>query len=345
MNTPPIALPQTAPETQVSGRRLVSPPITGLGAATEDVIDLFGGWGGMSLGAVLAGARVVWAGNHWPLAVQTHTMNHPDTEHACQDLRQQDWTALPKYSVMLGAPACQGHSTASQSRRRLYHDAMRASAWAIVECADVTEPKAIVVENVPAFLRWRLFPEFVSSLERLGYDVEARLVVASRVVPRSGRRVAQRRPRVFLLATRRGVHVRPLVEDRIEIPFGPLLDERTEHTWREVAKASPGVQLRIERSRVRHGARFLTQHTTDHHGVPLHEPIRTITTAPAHWNLVDGDRYRALSGRELARGMGFPDSFTWPADATVADVTEGIGNAVCPPVAEAVVEAVLEAVA
>jgi len=31
-------------------------------------IDLFAGAGGFSTGAAMAGARVVWAANHWPTA-------------------------------------------------------------------------------------------------------------------------------------------------------------------------------------------------------------------------------------------------------------------------------------
>ena len=50
------------------------------------------------------------------------------------------------------------------------------------------------------------------------------------------------------------------------------------------------------------------------------------------WVLVDGDRYRPLTVRELARGMGFPDSYQWP-EASRVDTIKGIGNAVCPPVA------------
>jgi hypothetical protein len=130
-------------------------------------IDLFAGWGGFTLGAEQAGVRVVWAANHWPLAVEAHARNHPHTEHACQDLRQADWTRLPAYDLLLASPACQGHSQASQPKRRAYHDAMRATAWAVVDCADVTEPRAIVVENIAKFERERA-NEFLT--ER--YDAE-----------------------------------------------------------------------------------------------------------------------------------------------------------------------------
>src|SRR6185295_18994598 len=100
--------------------------------------------------------------------------NHPDTEHVCQDLRQADWTRLPAYDLLLASPACQGHSTASQPKRPLYHDEMRATAWSVGDCADVTNPKAIIVENGPAFFQWRLFPIWRDALIQLGYYVQER---------------------------------------------------------------------------------------------------------------------------------------------------------------------------
>ena len=142
-------------------------------------VDMFAGWGGFTAGAEEAGIDVVWAANHWPLAVVTHQLNHPGTLHICQDLRQADWAKLPAYEVLLAGPACQGHSSASQPRRRPYHDALRATAWAVVDCADETEPEAIVVENVPAFVRWRLFEHWKGALEALGYTIDVRFLTAS----------------------------------------------------------------------------------------------------------------------------------------------------------------------
>ena len=305
-------------------------------------IDLFAGWGGFTQGATDAGIDVLWAANHWQLAVDTHALNHPGTVHECQDLRQADWTALPDYDLLMASPACQGHSPASQPRRRLYHDALRATAFAVVDCADVTEPRAIVVENVPAFVRWRLYDHWCAMLRALGYTLDVRQVTATH------HGVAQRRTRLFLVATRDGVRVPPLRLRENEPAFGPLLQtdaEIPDAAWVPVESATPGVRDRIARGRARHGRRFLTQHVTGHPGVPLTEPIRTITTAAGHWNLVDGDRYRALTGRELARGMGFRDTFTWPETATSGQVTKGLGNAVCPPVARDVVAAIADAVA
>ena len=41
-------------------------------------IDLFAGLGGWSTGARAAGVQVLWAANHWPVAVEWHSANHPD---------------------------------------------------------------------------------------------------------------------------------------------------------------------------------------------------------------------------------------------------------------------------
>ena len=311
-----------------------------VGRADMEAVDLFAGWGGLTLGSEQAGVPVVWAGNHWQTAVDTHALNHPGTVHACQDLRQTDWSTLPSFRLLLSAPACQGHSSASQPKRRAYHDAMRATAFAVIDCADVTEPEAIIVENVPSFLRWRLYPWWREGLEKLGYQVDTRIVLASHMG------VAQRRTRLFLIATRPGVTVRPFKVEQQEPAFGPLLHRSVpDACWRPVSSATVNVRDRIERGRARHGRRFLTQHVTDHPGVSLDEPIRTITTASQHWNLVDDDMYRALSTRELARGMGFPESYLWDPSLPDSVVTKGLGNAVCPPVGKEVVGAVAEAIA
>ena len=296
-------------------------------------VDLFAGWGGFTLGAEEAGVSVVWAANHWPLAVRAHAANHPGAQHECQDLRQADWTRLPSYDLLLASPACQGHSTASQPRRRKYHDELRATAWAVIDCADMTEPRAVIVENVVSFRRWRLYPLWIDALRYLGYHVDEHVLMASRLG------VPQRRKRLFVVATRRPIRVGlPLTA---EAPFGACVDWSAPG-WRPVERAKPGARERIERGRARCGATFLTQHVTGHPGVPLGQPIRTITTKE-QWAIVDGDRYRRLTARELARGMGFPDSYGWPPEARRADILRGLGNAVCPPVARQLIAQVAAA--
>jgi DNA (cytosine-5)-methyltransferase 1 len=298
-------------------------------------VDLFAGFGGFTAGAELAGVRVVWAGNHWPLAVEVHGRNHPRAHHVCQDLRQADWSSLPNFEFLLASPACQGHSTASQPKRRGYHDAMRATAWSVVDCADVTQPRALIVENVMAFRRWRLYPTWRRALETLGYRLTELQVNAAR------HGVAQRRNRLFIvgLRSRRPLHfASPL---RPELAFESCLEEPDPGGWKPIELASPGARDRIRRAQELSGRRCLVQHVTGHPGVPLDQAIRTITTQD-HWILVDGDGYRNLTGRELARGMGFADSYELP-DAPRVHICMGLGNAVSPPVARDLITAVEEA--
>ncbi|HEY5657917.1 MAG TPA: DNA cytosine methyltransferase [Myxococcota bacterium] len=297
-------------------------------------VDLFAGWGGMTAGATEAGADVVYAANHWRLAVDAHAANHPDTEHVCQDLRQADWTALPSYDLLLASPACQGHSSASRPKRRRYHDNLRATAWSVVDCADVTQPQALVVENVPDFVKWRLYPVWRAALEMLGYELRELRVIASH------HGVPQRRDRVFVVGLRRPSHVE-LVRRGPEPAFGPCI-EWGRGEWRPVSKAQPGAQRRIRGAQKRHGRRCIVQHVTGHKGLALSEPLRTVTGAD-QWCVTDGPLYRPLTVRETARAMGFEDSYRWPEHATRRDCIKGLGNAVAPPVARDVVAAVMEA--
>ncbi len=305
-------------------------------------IDLFAGFGGMSSGAEQAGARVVWAANHWELAVTVHRANHPRTEHACQDLRQADWASVPvrrRDFLLLAAPACQGHSEAAQPARaargdiRHRHDALRSTAWAVIDCADALEPQALIVENVPEFREWRLFPEWRAALERIGFRLTEQIIVAA------DHGVPQLRERLFLVGTRRAFAMPLTTQGRPA--FGPCV-QWGEGAWRPTSTASPGARERIAAAQARLGARCLVQHTSGHRGVPLHEPIRTVTTKD-QWIVVDGSRYRPLTLREYARAMGFPESYALPADASRSDVVKGLGNAVAPPVARDLVRAVLEA--
>ncbi len=93
-------------------------------------IDLFAGAGGFTEGARLAGARVVWAANHWPLAVQYHQTNHPDTWHECQDLQQADWRAVPAHDVvLLRRPAKGIRGQEAASGRTMTRCAARLGPW------------------------------------------------------------------------------------------------------------------------------------------------------------------------------------------------------------------------
>lgn len=312
------------------------------------VADLFAGWGGASLGAEQAGATVVLAANHWRLAVDAHQLNHPHVTHLCQDLNQANFHAFPDHDLLWASPACQGHSRAAQPARknkgdiRSKHDQLRSTAWAVVNCVEAKRPSAVVIENTIDFRQWVLYDLWLMALQRLGYAVEEHLAMATDFG------VPQRRERLIIVATRSKNPLGLVLPTRDEPSFGPCIDWENAHPdprergWKPVLSKSANVQRRVAKGRARGlGDRFLTQYTTDHPGVSLEEPIRTITTK-SQWALVDGDQIRMLRVREIARAMGFPDTYTWPK-AIKDDQIKGLGNAVAPPMARWFVERVMEA--
>lgn len=297
-------------------------------------VDLFAGLGGTTSGLSMAGYDVLLAANHWSFAVETHALNHPKTEHRLQDLKQADFASWPDFDLGWASPSCQGHSQAAQPARKASgkvqrtHDLLRSTAWAVVDMAEVKRPLFLVVENVDDVRRWTLYPIWKMALEALGYHLTENVLTASRWG------VPQRRKRLFVVGSLTGPIT--LEDPRVPEPaFGPCIDWSLGR-WRPVESLQDGPRRRIARARERGlGARFVVQNVTGHRGIPLSEPIRTITGAD-QWAVVDGDRYRTLTERENLRAMSFPESYRLPEQRRRGDVILGLGNAVPPLLAKGI---------
>lgn len=308
------------------------------------IVDLFAGAGGSSIGAVAAGARVVWAANHWPVAVEVHRRNHPTTDHACQDLHQVDWRTVPQADLVWASPACQGHSRAASlggdGRRGTapHHDALRSTAWAVVSCLECHKTPFAIVENVVEFRQWVLYPAWCAALEALGYSVSEHVVDAVDFG------VPQSRKRLFLVLSRSRNPLRLQLAKRDAVPFATCIDGSAAG-WTPVITRGRGVRERVARARRNHPRGLVLSHyVTDHPGRSIDRPIGTVTTK-VQWALVresrDGDEIRFLNALELRRAMGFPDDYE--LDGRLSTDTRLLGNAVCPPVAAALVRALKEA--
>ena len=297
-------------------------------------IDLFAGAGGFSTGARMAGASVEWAANHWPLAVEFHAANHPETAHACQDLQQADFRNAPAHDLLLASPACQGHSPA-RGKEKPHHDALRSTAWAVVTCAEVHRPQAAVIENVPAFADWTLYPAWCTAMHALGY------ALAPMVLDSADHGVAQQRRRLFVVATRSKHPIELQLPKRDHVSAASVIDFNAGR-WSPINKPgrSPNTLARIAAGRRAHGARFLAPYYgsgSGETGRSLDRPIGTLTTR-ARWALIDGDRMRMVLATEGREFMGFPADYQLPANEPQA--WHLLGNAVCPPVAADIINAI-----
>lgn len=126
-------------------------------------VDLFCGGGGTSTGLLMACETLgidpasvdLTAVNHWPLAIETHSANHPGARHVCDRLEAlQPERIVPggRADLLWASPECIHHSVARGGRP--CNDQSRSQAWTVLDWVQRLQPKAILIENVPEFAGW-----------------------------------------------------------------------------------------------------------------------------------------------------------------------------------------------
>lgn len=293
--------------------------------------DLFAGAGGSTEGLTQAGVRVEVCANHWPIAVATHALNHPDTEHRIKDLSEIDWRTFPSTDVLWASPSCVWHARSGGRKALPVEDELaradpgaidRATALAVIAAAEVHQYPVVLVENVIEFAKWVLFPWWLDGLRALGYRVGVRVLNAADYGE------AQDRRRLFIVATLPGVDLdltpptmaRRSASSILDPDLGRPMTRRMYITPQveEIPADLDGVPHLVMMRKHAHARR------ADRH------PIATVTAGGNHHmlaTLVDGlPHTRLLTNRERARGQGFPDSFEFTG--TAEDVIKQIGNAV-----------------
>ena len=154
------------------------------------VTDLFCGAGGSSSGLKDAGFKVIIAANHWALAIESHQINHPDTDHSQADISQVDPRYFPRTHVLWGSPECTNHSIAKGIKRQRQQDLAlfeldgtrplpdeaanrsRATMWDIPRFAEHHRYMAIILENVVDAYRWDQFEAWRHAMTSLGYRMQ-----------------------------------------------------------------------------------------------------------------------------------------------------------------------------
>lgn len=296
-------------------------------------IDLFAGAGGTSTGAASVGVSVVASVNHWPVAVATHTLNHPTTHHVCQDIASVDPTTMPAHDIMLASPSCVGH-TRARGREQAHHDAARATADDVLRFAEANLPRLVVVENVPEMMtKWVRYRSWRMGWSDLGYRV------SEQVIDAADAGVPQNRKRLFVVAsrTRRPIAIPQPTHTHISARSCLDLDAGPWSSWREWCD---NTRARIAKGQIDHGSDFLVPYYgAAEGGRSLDRPIGTLTTVD-RYALVRGDRARMLTVAEMLRLSSFPAGYQLAG--TKRDAVKLVGNAVPPRLAAHVIRAALE---
>jgi len=184
---------------------------------TIHATDLFCGAGGTSAGVQAACRRMglgldLLAINHWDVAIQTHTRNHPEARHICWPIEQiSPKRVIPgrRLDLLCASPECTHHSIARGGMP--VSDQKRAGAWEICRWATEIRIDNIIVENVREFMGWgpigqngqplksrkgETFRAWVQAMESLNYRVEWRVLNCADYGDPTSRK------RLFILAKR-----------------------------------------------------------------------------------------------------------------------------------------------
>ena len=186
-----------------------SPGDVGQSAESEDctsrlkVVDLYAGAGGLSLGFKMAGYEVVASVevDHW--AALTYSKNFIGTHlvHGrVSDLEDTFFERFRGVDLVAGGPPCQGFSISAGSRR-IPDDDRNKELFHFVNAALRLKPKAILIENVPAILKFKTSSGkyLIHQIEKILHD--SGYYTKTSVVDAADFGVPQRRERCFIMAS------------------------------------------------------------------------------------------------------------------------------------------------
>ncbi|QLF83872.1 DNA methylase [Gordonia phage Moosehead] len=184
---------------------------------TLTLADFFCGAGGSSTGAIqVPGITVAVAANHWDLAIDTHSANHPDTDHICADISQYEPRLFPRTNIAWLSPSCTKHSIAQGKRQAdkqpdLFGETLpdaaaersRATMWDVVRFAEYHAYEAVIVENVVEVTAWPPYAAWLAAMDSLGYQHQV-IMLNSMHAQAFGAGAPQSRDRFYAVFWRRG---------------------------------------------------------------------------------------------------------------------------------------------
>ncbi len=316
----------------------------GLSVSQFNVISLFSGCGGSSLGYQQAGGKILTAIEYDLHAVKTYRDNFPDTALHHADIRTLDPELIMKdlnlevgeLDILDGSPPCQGFSTIG---KREVFDPRNLLFKEYVRFLNVLQPKAFVMENVTGLIKGQMKPIFITmikQLEETGYTVRARVLNASHYG------VPQRRERVIILGVRNDIGLIPSFPEPSSLPrtFKQAL-AGLKHPGMTCVLKGKAKQLATAIQPTESGATVHSRYQNKPNDFSLirlswHQSSPTVckTVRPGQCGLLHPEEDRFLGINELKRVCGFPDDFK--LSGTFEEQWGRLGNAVPPALIKAV---------
>lgn len=301
-------------------------------------VEICAGAGGQALGLAMAGFVHVALIEYELEYCKTLKLNRPEWNVICEDIRNFDGSPYKGVDLLAGGVPCPPFSVAGKQlgkndERDLFPEAIRL-------IKDI-QPRAIMLENVRGFLD-ASFDEYrkhiLRSIEKLGYDVQIKLLNASDFG------VPQLRPRVVIVGIRKnekGFFVYPEGKSGCAPTVGETLyDLMAENKWegaKQWAENANSIAPTLVGGSKKHGGPDLGPMRARSAWAELGVDGKGVANAAPTLEFKGMPR---LTSRMMARIQGFPDTWTFGEKKTIA--CRMIGNAFPPPVAQAVGEKIKE---
>jgi DNA (cytosine-5)-methyltransferase 1 len=206
------------------------------------VKDVFCGAGGNTIGAKLAGLRVVVALNHWDRAIETYGDNNPDVDVVERvDVSACDPRRYPSTNIGIFSPECTTHSPAGGNKhaRPDWHPNLfplkaidpatlrsRVTMLDVIRFTEYHRYEIVIIENVVEATRWELFPDWLQMMHNLGYHHRINSFNSMFFHP-----TPQSRDRIYIVFWRKG-NPEPNLEYRPQAPCAKCGTVRAVQAWK-----------------------------------------------------------------------------------------------------------------
>ena len=174
-----------------------------------NVIDLFAGCGGLSLGFMKAGYAVKTAVEFDPPIAETYKKNHPEVDVIVDDIKYIDTTGVFQEGdadIIIGGPPCQGFSMAGARIRHGFIDDPRNYLFKhYLNVVKSVKPTVFIMENVKGMKTiqgGKIFEEILSAFSDPELMEGQPYRTYHRIIKTTDFGVPQKRERLIIIGTR-----------------------------------------------------------------------------------------------------------------------------------------------
>lgn len=244
-----------------------------------------------------------------------------------RDIRQINSNELPDFDILTGGFPCQSFSIIAQNPKRLgVKDDRGKLFFEMCRILRDKQPKCFIAENVKGLLtanQKSAFPLIMEEFKNSGYDVKYMVLNSANYG------VPQKRERVIIVGFRKDLHIdftfpnQVITDEDLFEPLKKVIDNTVDEKYYFSDRAVEGMMKK--REKMNKGRAQDIEKPCNTVGAHLAK-VSLNSTDPV---LMNGNRYRRFTPREVARIQSFPEKFSLVGTETAQ--YRALGNAI-PPV-------------